>query len=293
MAMKRVVVLVALTAALGGACRRSSEAAPATGPLAHPLLWAAEKDGRTTYLFGTMHTGVDAATRLPAIVWAKLDAARAFAMETDLDDPTAADAVRPPPGSLRDALGDAYWRKLETALGADAARAVEHLPPMIPAASLSLRGLPSTPQMDRVLSARAAGEHKPMVFLEPASRQLALLARWIDVKALKMMLDELASGEQHARAVLAAYIAGDERTMLALGDEERADALHHGYTPAEYDREMDDLLYGRNASWIAPIEQLHAAGGGFVAVGALHLVGPRSVLDLLAHRGYRVTRVAP
>jgi len=63
--------------------------------------------------------------------------------------------------------------------------------------------------------------------------------------------------------------------------------------PAEYDREMDDLLYGRNASWIAPIEQLHAAGGGFVAVGALHLLGPRSVLDLLAHRGYRVTRVAP
>jgi uncharacterized protein YbaP (TraB family) len=30
-----------------------------------------------------------------------------------------------------------------------------------------------------------------------------------------------------------------------------------------------------------------------VAVGALHLVGPRSVLDLLAHRGYRVTRVVP
>jgi uncharacterized protein YbaP (TraB family) len=93
--------------------------------------------------------------------------------------------------------------------------------------------------------------------------------------------------------MLAAYVAGDEPTMLALGDEERTDALHHGYTPAEYDREVDDLLYGRNASWIAPIEQLHAAGGGFVAVGALHLLGPRSVLDLLAHRGYRVTRVAP
>lgn len=290
--MKRVVVLVALTAALGGACRSHSEAAP-TGPLAHPLLWAAEKDGRTTYLFGTMHTGVDAATRLPTIVWAKLDAARAFAMETDLDDPTATDGVRPTAGSLRDALGDAYWHKLEAALGADAAHAVEHLPPMIPAASLSLRGLPQTPQMDRALSARAAGAHKPMVFLEPASRQLALLARWIDLKALKMMLDELPSTEQHARAMLAAYVAGDERTMLALSDDERADALRHGYTAAEYDREMDDLLYGRNASWIAPIEQLHAAGGGFVAVGALHLIGPRSVVDLLAHRGYRVTRVVP
>jgi uncharacterized protein YbaP (TraB family) len=293
--MRRVVLvacIAALGAAIGGGCRGRSDA-DATGPLAHPLLWSAEKDGRTTYLFGTMHTGVDAAARLPPVVWAKLDAARTFAMETDLDDPRAADAVPRAAGSLRDALGDDYWHKLETALGPDAARAVEHLPPMIPAASLSLRGLPTTPQMDRVLSERAAGEHKPIVFLEPASRQLALLARWIDLKALKLMLDELPSGEQHARAMLAAYVAGDERAIGRLSDDERTDALRHGYTAAEYDREMDDLLYGRNASWIAPIEQLHADGGGFVAVGALHLVGPRSVLDLLAHRGYRVTRVAP
>jgi len=290
--MRRVVVLVAMAVALGGACHSRSDADPAAGPLTHPLLWSVEKGGRTTYLFGTMHTGVDAAARLPPVVWAKLDAAPAFAMETDLDDPTAADAVPPSPGSLRDALGDAYWHKLETALGPDAARAVEHLPPMIPAASLALRGLPSTPQMDRVLAQRATGEHKPIVFLEPARRQLALLARWIDIKALRMMLDELSSGEQHARAMLAAYVAGDEREIARLGDDERADALRHGYTAAEYDREMDDLLYGRNAAWIAPIEQLHAAGGGFVAVGALHLVGARSVLDLLAHRGYRVTRVA-
>src|SRR5690348_737881 len=114
--MRRVVVLVALTAALGGACRNRSEADPA-GPLAHPLLWSAEKDGRTTYLFGTMHTGIDAQARLPPVVWAKLDAARAFAMETDLDDPKAADAVPASAGSLRDALGDAYWHKLEDALG--------------------------------------------------------------------------------------------------------------------------------------------------------------------------------
>jgi uncharacterized protein YbaP (TraB family) len=38
---------------------------------------------------------------------------------------------------------------------------------------------------------------------------------------------------------------------------------------------------------------MHAAGGGFVAVGVLHLVGPRSVADLLGRKGYKVTRVAP
>jgi uncharacterized protein YbaP (TraB family) len=289
--MKRVA-LVVLVAALSGACRNTSDAAPG-GPLPHPLLWSAEKDGRTTYFFGTMHAGIDAAARLPAVVWSKLDASRAFAMETDLDGAAASPAFTPTTRSLREALGAEYWAKLEAALGSGAAHEVEYLPPMVPAASLSLRGLPPTPPMDRVLSARAAGEHKPIVFLEPVDRQLAALARWFDVKALRMLLDELPTSEQHARALLAAYIAGDERTMLALNDDEKADALRHGYTTAEYDREMADLLYDRNASWIAPIEQLHATGGGFVAVGALHLVGPRSVLDLLAHRGYRIARIAP
>ena len=288
--MRRVALLV-LAAVLGGACGKASDAT-STGPLPHPLLWSVEKDGHTTYFFGTMHAGIDATTRLPAIVWSKLDAAPAFAMETDLDDTAASTALAPTTHSLREALGDAYWSKLESALGRDTARSVEYLPPLVPAASLSLRGLPPTPAMDKVLSARAAGEHKPIVFLEPASRQLAVLGKWFDIKALKMLLDELPTGEQHARDLLAAYIAGDERTILALSDGEKSEALRHGYTAAEYDREMADLLYDRSASWIAPLEQLHAGGGGFVAVGALHLVGPRSVLDLLAHKGYRVTRLA-
>ena len=289
--MKRVAVLLALATALG-ACRQAPAPAQSDGPLANPLLWSAEKDGRTTYFFGTMHAGIDAQARLPAGVWSRLDAARSFAMETDLDD--AAGGLPPPStGSLREALGPVYWAKLEGALGAATAREVEYLRPMIAASMLSLRGLPQTPQMDRVLSARAVGEHKPIVFLEPASRQLALLAKWIDLRALQLMLDELPTGERRAREMLAAYVAGDERRILALNDGERTEALRHGYTAAEYDREMSDLLYDRNASWIAPIERLHEGGGGFVAVGTLHLVGPRSVLDLLSQRGYRVTRVAP
>jgi uncharacterized protein YbaP (TraB family) len=256
-------------------------------------LWSVEKAGVTTYFLGTMHTGVDAASQLPAIVWSKLDAARAFAMEADLDDPDAGSAFRTTATSLHDALGDDYWARLETAIGTGPARAIEHLPPLVPAAALSMRGLPTTPPMDRVLSARAVSAHKPVVFLEPAARQLALLRKWMDLKALKMMLDELPQGEQHARAMLDAYVTGDERRILALSDDERGDALQHGYTAAEYDQEMEELLYGRNASWIAALDRFHADGGGFVAVGALHLVGPRSVLELLAGKGYRVTRIAP
>ena len=54
---------------------------------------------------------------------------------------------------------------------------------------------------------------------------------------------------------------------------------------------MKELLLDRNASWIEPIEKLHARGGGFVAVGAMHLIGKRSVLDLLAQRGFTIKRL--
>src|SRR5438094_858813 len=68
--------------------------------------------------------------------------------------------------------------------------------------------------------------------------------------------------------------------------------LEQAISPAK-DHMMGDMLYARNASWIEPIEKLHAAGGGFIAVGAMHLVGKRSVLDLLRQRGYKVTRLTP
>jgi uncharacterized protein len=318
--MKRAVVFVTLIAALGAACQKGSEstgattAAPTAGaarsastagtaprnsntaagaPLRRPLFWSVEKDGKTTYFLGTMHVGVDAEARLPALVWNKLDAAKTFAMEADLDDPAAASMIRPSARSLRDDLGDAYWKKLEDAMGPSVARAVDHLPPLVPAAALSMRGLPETAAMDKVLSTRAASEHKQLVFLEPATRQLAILGKWMDIRALKVLLDDLPESEQHARAMLDAYVAGDEQQIVAISDSEKADALHHGYTAAEYDQEMNEMLYQRNSSWIDALEQLHAGGGGFVAVGAMHLVGPRSVLELLAGKGYRVTRVAP
>lgn len=325
--MKRAVVFLTLVAVLGGACKRqeAAPAAPSTGsavaetgsaaapandtwastkpsgvaapkppPLAHPLFWAAEKNGKTTYFLGTMHIGVDAETRLPPLVWDKFRAAPAFAMEADLDDPNVMkDLMKPTSSSLHAQLGDAYWKKLEDAVGASTAQMFDRMQPMVPTSSLAMRGLPMTLPMDKTLATRATEQKKQMIYLEPAARQLALLGKWMDVKALKLMLDQLDDAEARAKLMLAAYTEGDEHEILALNDNERTEALAHGYTAAEYEQQMTDMLYNRNASWIPAIEKLHGEGNGFVAVGALHLVGPRSVLDLLAKKGYRVTRLTP
>jgi uncharacterized protein YbaP (TraB family) len=54
---------------------------------------------------------------------------------------------------------------------------------------------------------------------------------------------------------------------------------------------MEDILYKRNESWIPTLERIH--GDAFIAVGAMHLVGKRSVLDLLKQKGYTITRITP
>ncbi len=270
-----------------------TKAPPKKDPLPHPLFWSIEKDGKTTYALGTIHLGVDAETRLPQVVWDKLDGGRAFAMETDLSDPALAKILECTSCSLRKDLGDAYWKKLETIVTPDVAARIEGMKPMVAATMMSMRGLPMTTQMDTLLLARAQSAKKQIVFLEAAAVEAAILEKWMNVKALKAMLDDIEGSDRHTKDMLDAYLAGDEKKMMALSDDEKTEALKHGYTAAEFDMSMQDLLYGRNASWIPAIEKLHASGGGFIAVGAMHLMGPKSVLELLAAKGYKVTRVVP
>jgi uncharacterized protein YbaP (TraB family) len=165
--------------------------------------------------------------------------------------------------------------------------------PFVPAVALSMMGLPQTPPMDGILRARAEREHKRLVFLEDAAADAAFLERWMDRKALIELLDTLDSSRKRQQDMLAAYVAGDDKKLLALNEDERKDSLAHGYTDAEMDALENDLLYSRNAAWMPGLEKMANDGGGFVAVGALHLIGSRSVLDLLGKDGFVINRIEP
>lgn len=263
-------------------------------PIQRPFLWSAEKDGKTSYLLGTIHIGVDAEQKLPQVVFDKLDASTTFAMETDTTDPALASMGKRTSGTLQNDLGPVYWKKLETVVGANVAQAINNMKPMIAATLLSLRGLPTTPPMDGVLHGRAKRLGKQIVYLETAASQAAVLEKHMTVKALKIMLDDPEKGVEQTKRLLDAYLVGDEVAFDKLNEEQRADALENGYTAAEYDQFIEDINYTRNANWVPTIEKLHADQAPvFIAVGALHLLGKRSVLDLLAQKGFKVTRVQP
>jgi uncharacterized protein len=268
--------------------------APTKDPLSKPFLWSVEKDGKTSYLLGTIHQGVDAESRLPKIVFDKLDASPAFAMETDLSSATAAmkKLIECVGCSLEKELTPAQYKKLQDVLGKGTVEQIQGMKPMVAATMLSLEFMPKTSAMDGVLQARAMRLNKKMVYLENAADAAKVLEKWMDVRALKMMLDDLEGAKEQMKEMLAADIAGDDTALLAINDEEKDKTLKV-YTQAEYDQQQADMLYNRNAAWLPAIEAMHAEGGGFVAVGTLHLVGPKSVPELLQKKGYKITRIAP
>lgn len=314
-----VVVLAALAA--GAGCKRESartEAAPATGSAAptattpgsaagkddpwartgpaapileRPLFWAATKDGHTTYLLGTIHLGINADAQLPAWLKAKLDGARAFAMEADVSDPRLLSSFqRTDGGSLRLDLGPEHWATFEAIVGADLARGLDKMKPLAAITVLSTKFLPTTLPMDSVLETRAKNANKPIVYLEDGMRQLEIVEPFMTGADIKAFLDNLEYAKTQSDEMLAAYQRGDE---VALGKQFDDQTLWvaAGRDPAQFGGFLDALLAGRNATWIPKIEELHGAGGGFVAVGAGHLVGPKNVLGMLAARGFTITRV--
>jgi len=261
-------------------------------PLKRPMFWSVAKDGKTTYLLGTMHLGVDAEKRLPDLVWKQLDSAPTLAVEADLNEGSSIDMARKD-GSLKQDLGPEYWKKLEAAITPQVAASIDKMKPMVATTFLSMKGLDGTPAMDSILVGRAIRLKKPVVYLEAASKQLAILEKWMNVKALKMMLDHLEETEANTKQLLAAYLEGDEQKLVALGDDDRKTAKESGFTDAELDEQMQELLYARNADWIPKIEELHGKGDAFIAVGAMHLIGKKSVLELLGAKGYKISRITP
>ena len=129
----------------------TGDAAAASHEKVKAFFYAIEKDGKTTHLLGTMHMGVDPA-RLPDSVYAALGGAKQFAMETNIMDPSLLSSLQRDDGkTLEDELGPDYWKKLETALGAQMANGLKNMKASTAAAVLELKGLPMTQPMDLVL----------------------------------------------------------------------------------------------------------------------------------------------
>ena len=266
----------------------------AAGAIRKPFLYAVahpDQPGVTSYLFGTMHIGIDAEAQLPPWVWQKLDASKAFAMEADVSDPGLIRSLQRQDGSTLEAeLGPAHWKQLKDVIGAQLADGMNHMKPFAVMTVLATKDLPVTPPMDQAMWLRAKKADKPIVFLETALRQLEIIDPFMTAADIKAYLDKLDYAKGQTRSMIDAYRAGDDKALASMFTDQTL-WVAAGREPATFDAYVDAILGQRNATWIEKIEAMHKDGGGFVAVGAGHLVGPRSVIELLQQRGYQVARV--
>lgn len=263
-----------------------------------PALWKVADADTTLYLFGSVHQlpeGYDwDEGKLPAAI----DASSMLVLEISPDEAgrasaalnaMARDTPGPPlaerlPANLRPELtlliqrGGRHRAELD-ALESWAAALM--LSQMIAAD----HDLSAARGVEAVLATRFQADGKPVRGLERAGAQLAIFDR-LPEQAQRALLAQVIKDAPDSRdrldAMIDAWAKGRVDALAAIVAEEST-AIAELRKP---------LLIDRNAAWTTwAAQRMKEPGTIFIAVGAGHLVGPDSVLAMLAAKGYPATRV--
>lgn len=274
---------------------------PAAEAPPKPAIWKISDENTTVYLFGTVHVLPPTLTWHSPAVDKALDEAKAVYFETDTEgDPMAfRDIIQrlglyEPSERLSDRLS---LEDLELLKGALAKLelplvAIESMRPwyagvVISEAVVRRAGYDVTSGVESVMRPAATAAGKQIRFLETVEQQMASFATLpepVQIRFLTSGLTEMDTATQDLGALVNAWKAGDTDALNKLLIEDDL-----GVIPELYDA----LLKNRNANWAPEIDTLMKSETGtfLVAVGAAHLIGKDSVIEMLKPRGYAADRV--
>jgi hypothetical protein len=265
------------------------------------VLWTVQGEQNAVYLLGSIHVLREGDAALSAVAERAYGDAERLVMEVDLDDPGETDPLAmlevtqrlgllPEGQSLRGILGSDYEslnRRAQQA-GLDLAPLDRFAPWLVATTLLQIelarRGFSAELGLEQVLARRAAADDKPIQGLETTAQQLELLAGMpmaMQKHFLAMTLDESAKFDQEIGELVRAWKTGDTEALAGLLSDEFDEF------PDLYRR----LTVDRNRAWVGRLSDLLDDRDDYlVVVGALHLVGDDSVVDLLEQQGYEVVQ---
>lgn len=263
-----------------------------------PALWKVADEDTTIYLFGTVHA-------LPKDVdWYKGNVADALASSdilvteimmtpdaaTNMQSIIMNTGMLPADQKLRDLLDEAQRASYDAAM-TKLGMPVETFDRFEPwYASMMLSMLPIMKEgyspesgVEAVLTAKG-GEAKPRGELETIEFQMSLFDQ-LPLESQITFLVQAAEGVDTIKGMLdrmvAEWLEGDADGLAELMNEGLTDQVL-----------AERLLYQRNSSWAEWIDtRLDTPGTVFIAVGAGHLAGDKSVQDALELRGIEISRV--
>lgn len=296
----RAVGAWGLTALLAVAMVDAAARAPASEPFSRGLLFRIDAPGKpASWVFGTIHLNDPRVTAIPAPVMAALASSRRLAPELVLsrDDMPAffAAAAQLENGHRLSEYFDAdALERVRAAIGPNAppAEALDRLKPWVLWVMLDRGGtIASAPSLDELLIVEARARRMVVFGLELPDEQVASMDALPLATQVAMVHWAVANRhrfEADREAMIEAWLARDLRKIAALVEapaKTDASLLPH-------QREVEKhLLENRNILMAHRLFLPLRDGRVFVAVGAMHLVGPGSLLSLIRAQGYRVTRV--
>lgn len=265
------------------------------------VLWSVQGRYNTVYFLGSIHVLRPQDGGLPAAADRAYQDAEQLVMEIDLDEPRETDpmallaemqrlAVLPAGESLRSVLGPEYddVNARARAAGLDLALVDQFAPWFVATTLLQLelakRGFSPEFGIEQVLAKRAAEDDKPIRGLETSAEQFALIAGMplpLQKRFLLMTLEEADQIDAEVGELVQAWRKGDVVRLAELLSGEFEEF------PDLYRR----LTVDRNRAWIGPLVDLLDDDDDYlVVVGALHLVGDDSVIELLEARGFEAVQ---
>jgi uncharacterized protein len=262
----------------------------------HGFLWRISKDGRTSYLYGTIHAAkmewmFPGPTVLDAIRSSDTIALELDVLNADVQRRLAASIV----AQRSDPLPPELVKRLERQMAEQCVDSTtwSKFAPEFQIASLSVMaarrdGFDPSYAIDLVLAALGRDLHKSVVSLETPEAQMLALQMPTQQETIDFVasgLDDLESGRMRPQLNRLAQVwaAGD---YAELGRYEQwCDCLNTASDRAAMKRLLDD----RNPLLATAIDSLHRNGRQvFAAVGSLHMMGPNGLPALLRQRGYKV-----
>lgn len=266
---------------------------------AGPALWKVSDADTTIYLFGTVHVLPDGLNWFTPAVETALDSSDMLVTELPSGPETDARTLQlvnelgmlPEGTTLRSLMTEEQRASYEAALGGLGVppEAFDAYEPWFATINLSilpliLQGYQIDKGVEEVLEVEA-DKSIARGALETVEFQMGIF----DSGSMDEQLAQLALAADNVDevtptlgAMVEEWIAGDADGLAAIMNEGLAETP--GFAEA--------LLYNRNANWAEWVDaRLDEPGTVFVAVGAGHLAGERSVQDYLAQRGIAVDRV--
>ncbi len=282
--------------------------------LKKPYLWSVEKEGRTSYIFGTIHSGVSY-DEIPDSVRDKAKTASAFFNEIPIDAVKSTEDLQKMPEDFRNfvkimvsradseptldkILSPAGWNFLVSKYKTFSEEQLKEFTPF-----LALNLIQSDPDYAVYVTRYQAYDYQWYnsidYQLEKEARKHSVPAQSLDSFALLKQTRPLLI--ETARAVLEDYVSGRKKVNegvtapdevakeYRVGSQESIERAMSIFSKDEYEA----LIGIRNRDWLRTLvyQERVFNGGIFAAVGVGHMTGKDSLVELLRKAGYAVNRV--